>query len=490
MKSNLHVISRFQRNFYLSNLSITNINEVIVVPEQYQAMVAVTVFLIVYAVIISEKIHRTVIALVGAALMVLLGILDFYDAVGHVDFNTIGLLIGMMIIVGITRKTGVFEYLAIKSAKIVKAEPIRLLASLALVTAVLSAFLDNVTTVLLIVPVTFAITNQLKINPWPFLFTEILASNIGGTATLIGDPPNIMIGSATGLGFMDFALNLTPVVCVILLVTIYLLQFVYRDSLHTTDDLKSGVMQMDENEAITDPRLLKKCLIVLGLTILGFFLHQYIHMESAVIALSGAALLLLISFEDVDEALQTVEWPVLFFFAGLFIIVGALVEVGVIELVAKWALDVTGGNMVPTGMLILWLSAIASAFVDNIPFVATMIPLIQDMGRLGGIVDLNFLWWCLSLGACLGGNGTLIGASANVVVVGMAEKRGIRVTFVEFMKLAFPLMLVSVAISTGYLLMYFFMGHIPAAITALALTVVLALLSKPVTNMVLKSGAK
>ncbi|MGI6491019.1 MAG: sodium:proton antiporter [Pelotomaculum sp.] len=455
-------------------------------PEQYQAIVAVTVFLIVYAVIISEKIHRTVIALVGAALMVLLGILDFYDAVGHIDFNTIGLLIGMMLIVGITRKTGVFEYLAVKSAKMAKGEPIRILAALALVTAVLSAFLDNVTTVLLIVPVTFAITSQLKISPWPFLFTEILVSNIGGTATLIGDPPNIMIGSATGLGFMDFALNLTPVVAVTYVITIFLLQYIFRNQMHTADELKSGIMQMDENKEIKDVQLLKKCLIALGLTIMGFFLHQYVHLESAVIALSGAALLLLISREDVDDAMQTVEWPVLFFFAGLFIIVGALVEVGVIESIAKWALDVTGGNMVPTGMLILWLSAIASSFVDNIPFVATMIPLIQDMGRLGGIADLNFLWWCLSLGACLGGNGTIIGASANVVVVGMAEKRGVRMTFVGFLKLAFPLMLLSIVISTGYLLLWYYYGHLLAAVVALILAAVMAILVKLMGSRLLK----
>ena len=459
-------------------------------PEQYQPIVAIAVFLITYAIIVSEKIHRTVIALAGAMVVVLLGILSLDSAVHAVDFNTIGLLVGMMIIVGVTRKTGVFEFLAIKAARASGGEPLKILAALALVTAVLSALLDNVTTVLLIVPVTFAITNQLKISPWPFLFTEILASNIGGTATLIGDPPNIMIGSATGLGFMDFVFNLTPVVVVVYVVTIFLLQLIYRDRLDTPEELKANIMQMNEQDEIKDAVLLKKCLVILGLTILGFVLHQYVHLESSVIALAGASFLLLVTREDVEHALAAVEWPVLFFFIGLFVIIGALEEVGVIEMVAKWALETTGGNMLPTGMLILWLSAIASAFVDNIPFVATMIPLIQDMGRLGGITDLNLLWWSLSLGACLGGNGTIIGASANVVVVGMAEKRGVRITFIEFLKLAFPLMLMSIVISTGYLLLWYFLGHLPAAGITLGIGIVLAVLSKALNGLLLKKPKK
>ncbi|MDD4237272.1 MAG: ArsB/NhaD family transporter [Desulfotomaculaceae bacterium] len=457
--------------------------------EQYQSAIALAIFLITYAIIVSEKIHRTVIALVGACLLILVGILHLESAVSAIDFNTIGLLVGMMIIVGITRKTGVFEYLAVKSAKMSGGEPLKILAALGIITAILSAFLDNVTTVLLIVPVTFAITSQLKISVWPFLFTEILMSNIGGTATLIGDPPNIMIGSATGLGFMDFVLNLTPVILVIGVVTIFLLQYIYRNKLDTSDELKSNIMLMNEQEQIKDHTLLKKSLVVLALTILGFLLHQYFHLESSVIALSGASLLLLVSGEDVEHALAAVEWPVLFFFIGLFIIVGGLEEVGIIEKVAKWSLEATGGNMVGTGMLILWLSAIASSFVDNIPFVATMIPLIQDMGRLGGIADLNFLWWCLSLGACLGGNGTIIGASANVVVIGMAEKRGVRVTFVEFMKTAFPLMLMSIVISTGYLLLWYFYGHLQAAVITLVIAIVLAVLSRFMSGL-LKSTKK
>lgn len=419
--------------------------------ENYQVYFATAIFLVTYAVIVSEKIHRAVAALVGAALIALTKILSPEDAVHAIDFNTIGLLVGMMIIVGITRQTGVFEYLAIKAAKRSGGHPLKIMAALGLVTAVLSAFLDNVTTVLLIVPVTFAIAHKLEVSPLPYLIVEILTSNIGGTATLIGDPPNIMIGSATKLGFMDFVINLTPVIVVIYVLTIFLLRFIYRKQLVTNPDLQKNIMALNENDEIKDPALLKKCLIVLFLTIAGFILHQFVHLESSVIALSGASLLLLITREDPEHSLHAVEWPVIFFFIGLFIIVGALEHVGVIEAVAKFSLEITGGEVVSSGILILWISAIASAFVDNIPFVATMIPLIQDMGRLGGIENLNFLWWSLSLGACLGGNGTLVGASANLVVAGLAERAGQPIRFLPFMLMAFPLMLGSIVVSSVYL---------------------------------------
>jgi len=456
----------------------------------YQALIAIAVFFITYLIIVSERFHRTVAALVGAVVAVFAGLLTWDGALQAVDFNTIGLLIGMMIIVGITRKTGVFEYMAIKAAKRAGGEPLSLLASLSMVTAVLSALLDNVTTVLLIVPVTFAITKQLKINPLPFLIAEILASNIGGTATLIGDPPNIMIGSATNLGFMDFLLTLSPVIVVIYLITIFWLQHLYRGQLSTSPEQRAEILQLNEREQIKDPKLLRKCLAVLALTILGFVLHQYVHLESSLIALAGASLLLLITEEDVEHALQAVEWPVIFFFAGLFVVVGALEEAGVIEAVAAWALEATGGNLLPTGLLILWLSAVASAFVDNIPFVATMIPLIQDMGRLGGITDLNLLWWSLSLGACLGGNGTIIGASANIIVVGMAEKRGVLISFMSFLKLAFPLMLMSIVVSTGYLMLWYLYGHWLAAGVALGLGAVLAVLLKLLHKRLIRSDGE
>ena len=419
-----------------------------------QIIFASAVFLISYAIIISEKIHRTVVALLGGMLVIIGGVINQEQAIEAIDFNTIGLLVGMMVIVGIARNSGLFEYLAVRAAKQSKGDPIKIMISLAIITALLSALLDNVTTVLLIVPITFSIAKALEINPMPILFAEIMASNIGGTATLIGDPPNIMIGSATGLGFMDFVINVGPVIVVILPVTIFLLKIIYGKQLITREELKENIMRMDPSSEIKDSVLLKKSLFVIALVIFGFLIHKSVHIESATIALTGAALLLLITRDDPEHALTAVEWPVIFFFAGLFMLVGALEHVGVIEWIALEGLKLTGGAILPTGMLILWLSAIASAFVDNIPFVATMIPLIEDMGRLGGITDLNPLWWSLSLGACLGGNGTIIGASANVVVVGMAEKQGFKWTFVGFMKIAFPLMIVSILISTVYL--YFF----------------------------------
>ncbi|MFZ5590267.1 MAG: ArsB/NhaD family transporter [Bacillota bacterium] len=412
-------------------------------------------FLLTYAMIMLEKIHRTIVALTGAVLVILAGIVTQEMAFEFIDFNTIGLLIGMMIIVGITRNTGVFEYMAVVAAKKAKGEPLKIMISLATITAVTSAFLDNVTTVLLIVPVTFAIAEQLRVNVVPLLIAEVVASNIGGTATLIGDPPNIMIGSATGLGFMDFVINLTPVIIVVHIATMIWLRVLYKKQLVTTPELQKNVMLMDEKKEIRDPVLLKKCLVVIALTVIGFVLHQFLHLESATVALAGATLLLLLTRDEPEHAFHAVEWPVIFFFAGLFVIVGALEHVGIIEMVARKSLELTGGAMQSTGLLILWLSAIASAFVDNIPFVATMIPLIQDMGRLGGIQDLNPLWWSLSLGACLGGNGTLIGASANVVVAGMAEKRGILITFINFTKVAFPMMLMSIVICMIYLLMFY-----------------------------------
>ena len=447
------------------------------VSEQYQVIVAAVVFIATYVVIVSEKIHRMVAAFIGAGLLLLLGIIKFEAAVHAVDFNTIGLLVGMMLIVGITRNTGVFEFLAIKAAKVVGGEPVSLIAALALITAILSALLDNVTTVLLIAPVTLVIAGMLEISPLPFLISEILASNIGGTATLIGDPPNIMIGSATSLGFMDFVINLAPVVAVIYIITFFIIRLIYGRQLTVRQDLKTKLMELDEQDEIRDPVLLRKCLLVLTLTILGFVLHQFVHLESAVIALSGASLLLLLTGEDPEYTLQVVEWPVIFFFIGLFVVVGALEEVGIIQAMAKWALNITGGSLLPTGILVLWLSAIASSFVDNIPFVATMIPLLQEMSRLGGITDSNFLWWSLALGACLGGNGTIVGASANLIVVGIAESKGHHISFLGFMKMAFPLMLMSIVISTGYLLIWY-NNRLAAIVGSLCAAVVLNLLLK------------
>ncbi|GAW29637.1 hypothetical protein ULO1_22070 [Carboxydocella sp. ULO1] len=417
-----------------------------------QVWVAGIVFLLTYAVIISEKLHRTVVALLGAAVLLIMGTLSQETALHHIDFNTLGLLTGMMIIVGITRHSGVFQYLAIVAARWAKGEPMAIMVALATITAVLSAFLDNVTTVLLIVPVTFSITRELKINPIPFLISQVLASNIGGTATLIGDPPNIMIGSQVKeLTFNAFIWNLTPVIIIIFIVTIYLLKWIYRKDLNVAPELKSRLMAFDPYKEIKDPLLLKKSLLVLALTIAGFATHQIFHLESATIAMAGATLLMLISKVDMEKIFHEVEWPTLFFFIGLFILVGGLVEVGIIKAMAEKSLEITEGNLTFAAMLILWVSAIASAFVDNIPFVATMIPLIKTMGQLGNMGNIEPLWWALSLGACLGGNGTIIGASANVIVAGMAERQGYPMTFVGFMRIAFPLMIVSIIISSAYI---------------------------------------
>ncbi|MGE5398231.1 MAG: SLC13 family permease [Chitinophagales bacterium] len=415
---------------------------------------AIIIFLLAYVFIILDKIHRTIVALVGATVLVALGVITQKQAVTSIDFNTIGLLVGMMIIVGITRQSGVFEYLAVKAAKLSGGKPLAIMAALALVTALASAFLDNVTTVLLIVPVTFAITDRLNVSPIPYLLAEVIASNIGGTATLIGDPPNIMIGSATGLGFMDFIANLALPAGIIFLVTIGVMLLIYRKQLKTSDDNIQNILSLNEIDFIKDWQLLKRSLIVLGLTIVGFLLHQLLHLESATIALLGAAILMLVTREDPEEILLTVEWPTIFFFIGLFVIVGGLKETGVIELIARKSLVITGGNVMHTGLLVLWLSAIASAFVDNIPFVATMIPLLQSIGHMSNL-PMESIWWALALGACLGGNGTLIGASANVIVAGISERYGNPIKFMDFLKVGFPLMLFSIVISTIYLYVRF-----------------------------------
>ncbi|BEU87707.1 ArsB/NhaD family transporter [Selenomonas sp. TAMA-11512] len=416
-------------------------------------LIAIAIFVASYALIISEKVHRTIVGICGAMLMILFGIISQETAIHHIDFNTLGLLMGMMIVVNITSETGLFNFLAIWAAKKVKARPIALLIALSALTAACSALLDNVTTVLLTVPITFSITKQLEVDVKPFLIAQILASNIGGTATLIGDPPNIMIGSAVGLQFMDFVMNLTGIAVIIFFVTVFMLVLIYGKNLHTTDALREKIMQLDERKQISDPRLLKKCLFTLAVTITLFVFHGALGLESATAALTGAGLLLLISFttkeEKIAKALSKIEWLAIFFFAGLFILVGALVETGVIKMLAEEAIAITKGDVVSTSMLIIWMSAIASAFIDNIPFVATLIPLIQNMGRMG-MTNLEPIWWSLALGACLGGNGTLIGASANVVVASMAAQRGQQISFIGFMKIAFPMMLLSIVIASVY----------------------------------------
>lgn len=420
------------------------------------AWIAIAIFITVYGMIVSEKVHRTKIALIGAVALLLLKIMPQEEAIAKVDFNTLGLLTGMMIIVAIAMRTGMFEYMSVMLAKKVEGNPARIMTVFFVFTAVTSALLDNVTTVLLVTPIVFSITTCLKINPIPFLISEIMASNIGGTATLIGDPPNIMIGGAVGLGFNDFLLNLAPVIIVIAVVTNWLFLLIYRKQLNVTQEACRAIMELDEKSYLKKPVLLRKVLTVLTLTIIGFVLHKSLGFESATIAMAGAACLLLVSKIEPEEIFKELEWNTIFFFIGLFIVVGGLEVTGVIRLIAEWGLSITHSDIVLLNYLILWLSAIASAFIDNIPFVATMIPLIKSMAQVGGL-DVSTLWWALSLGACLGGNGTIIGASANVVVSSMAAARGYPMTFVAYMKIAFPLMLISIVISHIYIYLRYLM---------------------------------
>jgi len=420
------------------------------------AWLAILVFVLVYGLIMSEKVHRTKIALVGAIILLLVKIMPQEQALEKVDFNTLGLLIGMMIIVAIAMRTGMFQYMAVRLAKMVQGNPRSIMAVFFAFTAITSALLDNVTTVLLVTPIIFSITEILEVNPVPFLVSEIMASNIGGTATLIGDPPNIMIGGATGIGFNDFVLHLAPVVLVVGFVTNWLFLRLYHKQLLPVEGAAQRVMALDEKAYLTDMVLLRKVLLILVLTIGGFVISQKLGFESATVAMAGAATLLLVSGIEPEEIFREVEWNTIFFFIGLFILVGGLEVTGVIRLIAEWGLDITQSNTIALHFLILWLSAIASAFIDNIPFVATMIPLIKAMGQIGGM-DVSTLWWALSLGACLGGNGTIIGASANVVVSSIAFSKGYPMTFLSYMKVAFPMMLVSIVICNVYIYIRYLM---------------------------------
>jgi Na+/H+ antiporter NhaD/arsenite permease-like protein len=423
--------------------------------------ISTALLIITYATIMTEKLNRAIVALVGAGLMIALGILNQEQAVEGIDFNTLALLTGMMLIVAIARRSGIFQYVAIVSAKTARASPAGILVMLGIVTAILSALLDNVTTVLLIAPVTLVICRELNVKAYPFLFAEILASNIGGTATLIGDPPNIIIGSAANLAFMDFVYALAPVVIVILLANCFAIHLIWGRSMTATADAKARVMALDHRDAITDRPLMQKSLFVIALVILGFVMARFLGLEAGTIALFGAAILLLLvnvgrSVENqhhhLIESFNEVEWITIFFFVGLFIVVAGVEHAGLLKIMADWLIAVSESDMHDLGLAMLWVSAILSAIIDNIPFVATMIPVIQNMApTFGGEQALLPLWWSLSLGACLGGNGTLIGASANLTVAGIGERAGVPFRFLEFAKVAFPLMLISIAISHAYL---------------------------------------
>lgn len=403
--------------------------------------------------IISEKVNRCVASLGGSLLMILFKILPLESGLSHIDFNTIGVLIGMMLFIAVVKNSGLFEYIAIWTAKKTKGDPWQIMISFVLITAILSAFLDNVTTVLLIGPMTIVITSVLKINPIPFLITQIIASNIGGTATLIGDPPNIMIGSAANLSFMDFLINLGPIVVILLFVMLICFKFLFKNMLIIDENCTKNILKLDEKKSIKDKSLLIKSLIVMAFTLLGFMLHSKLNLDSCVIALIGATIMLLIGKQDIDEILSSIEWSTILFLIGLFVMVGGLEEVGLINKLAILLINSANGHLVLTMLIILWLSAIVSSFLDNIPFVATLIPLILTMETQG--VNVTPLWWAVSLGACLGGNGTLIGASANVVLASVGEKHGYTLSFKEYFKFGFPLMILSILISTIYLLLMF-----------------------------------
>jgi Na+/H+ antiporter NhaD/arsenite permease-like protein len=423
-------------------------------------MVSTVVLAVTYGAIIWDKLNRAIVALLGASVMILVGVLDQSEALKGIDWNTIGLLTGMMILVSISRRSGMFEYLAIWSAQKAQANPAGILLLLQITTAVVSALLDNVTTVLLVVPVTLAITRELDVPPYPFLFAEVFASNIGGTATLIGDPPNILIGSLVGLDFNAFLIHLAPIIVVIMAVQALMIHLLWGRALKSTEARRALVMGMSAQQSILDWTLLKQSLVVLAAVIAAFVLARPLHLEPATIALAGAAVLMFLDnwqhhnekqSANVHATFSDVEWITIFFFVGLFVVVHGVEVGGLLGLLADGLVHATGGDLARAGFAILWTSAFLSAIVDNIPFVATMIPLIKSMApAFGGADKIEPLWWCLSLGACLGGNGTLIGASANLTVAGIAERNGVPFRFITYLVYGMPMMIVSIAISHLY----------------------------------------
>ena len=416
-------------------------------------IVAVAVFVVVMITIMTEKLHRSLAAITGAMIVLALHVMPFDAAMEHIDFNTLGVLLGMMLFVSVVKLSGVFEFLAIKCARLAKGDPWKIMLLFVLLTAVLSAFLDNVTTVLLIGPMTLTVCKLLDVNPIPFFMTEILASNIGGTATLIGDPPNIMIGSAAGYSFFDFILYDAPAVAIILVAILGVFYALYGRKMNVDDEHKARIMELDEHAQIKNRRLLKQSVVMTALVVVGFMAHGALGLESCIIALGAAGIIMLISGESIEEALSNVEWTTLSFFAGLFVIVGALAETGVIGMLANGLIDATGGNVFITMLVLLIGSAVISSFLDNIPFVATMIPILLAMESTG--MDVTPLWWAVSLGACLGGTGTLIGASANVVLSDISKKHGYEITFAKFFKTGFPIMLLTILIAGVYLVVRF-----------------------------------
>ena len=416
-------------------------------------IISIVIFLVVFALIISEKIHRTTAALAGAVVLILTGIVTFDVGMEHIDFGTLGVLVGMMIFVAVVKQSGIFEYIAIKTAKLAKGNPWIIMVLFCIITAVLSAFLDNVTTVLLVGPVTFTVCKMLKMSPVPYFIVEIMASNIGGTATLIGDPPNIMIGMQAGLTMLDFIVYNGPAIVLIMVAAIAMFYVLYGKNMSATSEEMESIMHLHAHEAITNKRLFHQSVAMTLIVALAFVFHSVLGVEPSVVALTAAAVMLIISSAEIEKVLLGVEWATIGFFAGLFIVVGGLVETGVIDMLANGLIDITGGDMMITIIVLVWASAIISSFLDNIPMVATLIPIILAIGNTG--VDIMPYWWAISLGACIGGIGTQIGASANVVLSGMSKTYGYPITFMEYTKVGFPMMLVFTAISCVYLVLRF-----------------------------------
>jgi Na+/H+ antiporter NhaD/arsenite permease-like protein len=411
-------------------------------------VLAVVVFVVALAVIATERVHRTQVALIGAALVVIAGVIDQAEATAAIDFNTIGLLAGMMIVVRLTEPTGVYNYLAIRAGQLARGRPLGVVIALTGTTALLSAFLDNLTTVLLMVPITFLLADTLDIPPVPLILMEIIASNVGGTATLIGDPPNILIAGATGLSFNEFILNLAPIAAVTLVVVVPVLYVLYRPRLQIAAENREKVMSLDARRSIESPDELKRTLPILVLTIFAFFAHQALHLEPATVALTGAAAMLLASRQSVEEALGGIEWATLFFFLGLFVMVGALEATGAIDAVAEAIGGVTDDARAAELFGITWLAAIGSAVVDNIPFTTAMIPVVEQLQAGSGD---DAYWWALALGACFGGNATIIAAAANVAASGLSQRAGYPISFLGFLRIGIPVTLLSMVLATGYL---------------------------------------
>jgi Na+/H+ antiporter NhaD/arsenite permease-like protein len=413
--------------------------------------VAVITFVVALAVISTERVHRTKVALIGAAIVVIF-VAGFGQehAIESVDFNTIGLLAGMMILVQVTQRTGIYDYIAIRAGQLSRGNPFWVVMSLAATTALLSAFLDNLTTILLVVPITFLLADTLDIDPIPLIIIEVIASNIGGTATLIGDPPNIIIAGATGLTFNEFLVNLTPVVIVTFAVVITLLYLYYRRRLTIEERNRAFIMDLDARASIEDADELRRTLPVLVLTVLAFFAHQALGIEPATVALTGAAVVLLVTSQPIEDALAKIEWPTLFFFVALFVMVGALEETGAIGEVAQAFKDVTGGDRAAELLGIVWLSGVGSGIVDNIPFTTAMIPVVEDLQSSAGAEGDDAYWWALALGACFGGNATVIAAAANVAASGLTERAGRPIGFLSFLKIGLPVTVISLAIATAY----------------------------------------